>query len=484
MAERKSNLLFIFTDEQRSDTLGCYGNDRIRTPNLNALARESFIFENAYVTQPICTPSRSTIMTGLYPHTTGCLRNSSRLAADMPTLAEMLSPDYVRGYIGKWHLGDEVIRQHGFDQWISIEDMYRGGYSKPVYLSEMSSYHHFLGQHGLTPDTKAAGALTFSRERAARLPEALTKAAFVGQAAAQFIEENRGRPFALYVNFLEPHEPFTGPLDGLYDPMTLPVGPHFAKRPAEDASLKNRLMAEFWRRRVKPDATPEAEWRATRSRYWGLVTLVDKAVGVILQALEKSGTAEHTIVVFTSDHGDMMGDHGLMEKFVLYEESVKVPLLIRAPWLGRTEHRIAGRISQVDLAPTLLDLMQIPIPAALEGESRLGVLAGDKHLAANDVIVEWNGPSYLDFDEPLLGYSREQMLAIDRLPWRSLIAADGWKLNLCSGDQCELYDLNRDHFEQANRFDDPGQKNRIQELAQRIRVWQKKTNDMVLLPAV
>lgn len=92
MAERKFNLLFIFTDEQRSDTLACYGNDRISTPNLNALAQESFVFENAYVTQPICTPSRSTIMTGMYPHTTRCLRNSSRLAADMPTLAEMLSP--------------------------------------------------------------------------------------------------------------------------------------------------------------------------------------------------------------------------------------------------------------------------------------------------------------------------------------------------------------------------------------------------------
>ena len=108
-------MLFIFTDEQRADTLGCYGNDLVQTPNLDGLAAESLVFENAYVTQSVCTPSRSSIMTGLYPHSNGCVANNIPLRPETRTIAEMVSQEYVRGYYGKWHLGDEVVAQHGFD---------------------------------------------------------------------------------------------------------------------------------------------------------------------------------------------------------------------------------------------------------------------------------------------------------------------------------------------------------------------------------
>ncbi len=109
----KPNLLFIFTDQQRADTMACYGNTHVQAPNLNALADQSFVFDNAYVTQPVCTPDRSTIMTGLYPHTNGCVGNNVRLNPDVQTLAEMVSDDYATAYMGKWHLGNEVIAQHG-----------------------------------------------------------------------------------------------------------------------------------------------------------------------------------------------------------------------------------------------------------------------------------------------------------------------------------------------------------------------------------
>ena len=218
---RKPNLLFIFTDEQRADTMACYGNRWIHTPNLNRLAEESFVFQNAYVSQTVCTPSRSTIMTGLYPHTNGCTANNIPLRPETRTIAEMIDQDYVRAYYGKWHLGDEVIAQHGFDDWVSIEDMYRGHYSKEEYLSTMSDYHHFLVKNGFEPNGESHGSKVFGRTMAAKLPEEYTKAAFLGRRAAEFIRSHRDEPFALYVNFLEPHMPFTGPFNDLYDPAAI-----------------------------------------------------------------------------------------------------------------------------------------------------------------------------------------------------------------------------------------------------------------------
>ena len=136
----RPNLLFIFTDEQRADTLECYGNTVVQAPNLNALARRSFVFERPYVTQPVCTPARSSIMTGLYPHTNGCTENSIPLKPETMTIAEMVSPDYRCGYYGKWHLGDEVMPQHNFERWGSMEDTYRMHFTQEMYLERFSDY--------------------------------------------------------------------------------------------------------------------------------------------------------------------------------------------------------------------------------------------------------------------------------------------------------------------------------------------------------
>lgn len=228
----KPNLVFILTDQQRFDTMGCYGNDRIQTPILNKLASESFVFEHAYVTQPVCTPSRSSIMTGLQPHTNGCTSNNIYLKPEQRTIAEMISDDYLCAYYGKWHLGDEIIPQHGFEKWVSIEDYYRRSYSQKEYRSRFSNYHHFLIENGFTPDAESPeikdGMLgCFDRHMTARLPERFTKATFLGREAARFIRDHRQHPFVLYVGFLEPHEPYAGPFDEMYPPEGLPTGPHF-----------------------------------------------------------------------------------------------------------------------------------------------------------------------------------------------------------------------------------------------------------------
>ena len=329
---KQPNLLFLYTDEQAFDTLACYGNDWITMPNLNALADQSVVFDHAYVTQPVCTPSRSSLITGQWPHTNGCIRNNVALGADTACLPELLPPGaYVTGHYGKWHLGDEIFRQHGFDEWRNYEDDYIRFYSAGRDRQARSDYHHHLVAHGFEPDL--ADRNIFSRHCAARLPEAFGKPAYIAEQSIDFITRHADKPFVLYVNFLEPHMPYYGPRDDQYDPDAIPLPPNLndlsdASMPAKYFAM-SRKPTPCW---IEGYADRSADgWRALRTRYYGLCSLVDTHAGRILQALKEQGVWDDTIIVFTSDHGDMMGAHGQIAKGVMYEESVRVPLLIKLP---------------------------------------------------------------------------------------------------------------------------------------------------------
>ena len=230
---KQPNLLLIWTDQQRDDTLACYGNDTVRAPHLNGLADESFVFRNAYCAQPVCTPSRGTIMSGLWPHAHGARSNNIPLHAETQTIAEMVPSEYRRAYFGKWHLGDEIFAQHGWEEWSGIEDLYIKHYSDEARKSERSAYHHFLVRNGYAPDTeKEPGQTVFSRNFCAAMPEPFTKAGFLGREVSRFIHGlDRERPFLINVNFLEPHPPIFGPLNGLYDPDDLTLPETFGEPP-------------------------------------------------------------------------------------------------------------------------------------------------------------------------------------------------------------------------------------------------------------
>ena len=230
---------------------------------------------------------------------------------------------------------------------------------------------------------------------------------------------------------------------------------------------------------AREDVTTELGWRTLRAHYLANITLVDRMVGKITSALEDAGIAENTVVIFTSEHGDMMGDHGMLEKRSFFEEASRVPLLMKVPWLSREQTRIQGSVGHIDLVPTLLDLMGQDIPSDLQGKSLQPVLKGESDLSDNDVFVQWNGTSNEIPDRFLGSAEINRFLA---LPWRSVITPDRWKLNLCAGDQCELYDLNNDPHERSNLFNDPAQIDRIRDMAARIRTWQHNTGDTVPLP--
>ena len=473
---KSPNLLYIFTDQQRADTMGCYGNHQIETPALNALATDSFVFENAYVSQPVCSPARATMLTGLWPHTAGVPSCNVPLDADIPTIAEMLPESYDTAFMGKWHLGDEIFPQHGFKTWVGTEDQYRRGYSEAERLTEVSDYHHFLADKGYAPDIELLGEKVFSRHFAASLPEECTKAWYLGERAADYIRRQGDDPFALCVSYLEPHPPHTGPLNDYYDPDSLPTRPAFMRQPPDDAPLLNRLMAAYYMQSENYglDLRTDPGWRALLARYWGNITLVDRSVGRILKALEESGKAEDTIVVFTSDHGELMGDHGILGKTLMYEESIKVPMVLRAPMVDQPPRSVGGRFSHIDLVPTLMELLGLERPDRLQGRSRVPVLQGRENLDGDDVFVEWSGA---DGHAPA-GFGEAEPNRSMVHQYRTIVAADGWKLNLYGKGQGELYDLNSDPHELVNLYHREEQAGRISDLSERIRAWQEETGDV------
>lgn len=462
---RPPNLLFIITDQQRYDTLACYRDTGLNMPNLNALARRSTVFQRHYVTHAVCTPSRSSIMTGRCSHNTGCVHNNIPLPGDMLCLPEMLPANtFKSGHFGKWHLGDEIFAQHGFDVWKATEDAYIPHYSPQRDRNARSAYHHWLISRGVS---LPAGQDRFGRHDAANLPEALGKPAFIVNQVSAFIRDAAadGKPFVAFASFLEPHNPYHGPRDAQYEPAEIPLPPNFNHEFGPDDFFKWKRIQRRLRRKGFHGIPlkDQADWRQLISRYWGLCSLVDTHVGRILEALRESGQGDNTIIVFTSDHGDMMGSHRLITKNKPFDESARVPFILHLPG-QRRQREIAVPTSSVDLAPTLVDCLGFAdrLPEDLDGSSLRPVLAGNGEPA--DVVMEWNNWGKKD-PRP-----------------RSIVSQNLWKLTYGANGAYELYDLSTDPFEMVNLVNEARNRPRMQKLVRRIRDWQIRTGDSTLLP--
>ena len=487
------NLLFLWTDEHRAAATGAYANPRINTPNLDRLAATGTLFEHAYCAQPVCTPSRGSVLTGLYPHTHGATHNNVPLPAGVPTIAELLQPHgYFCGYAGKWHLGRELSPQHGFEWWASMEDGYVANHARDGF----STYHHWLLSKGYQPpDTASDGSKIFSRGTAARLPEAAGKPAFLAEQARRFLDQHHGQrpgdPFALYVNFLEPHMPFFGPWDDRYPPEDMTLPETWYAPPDPGMPLRHRLRRDEYLglhgRNRHVDTNDEAGWKRLVARYWGLVSLVDKYIGQILDHLAALGLADDTIVVYSTDHGDMMGDHRLIAKGVPYEGSSRVPLIVRAPHVAGVEpRRLATPVTQVDLLPTLLEALGVDVPAGAQGTSLLPLMRdGDRAPDDAQVVSEWSGArdgvaaDGHRIDPADAGRAGAPQRTIRRGPW---------KLTVDLAGEHELYHLHSDPDERRNLMFDtrlretPGAADAANDLWSRLRTWQARTADALALP--
>ena len=457
-----------------------YGNRAIKTPHLNRLASQSVVFEKAYVTQPVCTPNRSAVMTGLWPHANGCTMNNIPLRPETQCLPELLDdPDYHTAYMGKWHLGDEIFAQHGFQQWVSME-YYDSYYGPDRDRDKKPDYHDFLLEKGYRPDSSKGR--QFSRGFAARRPIEHCKPAFLASRACEFLRRRRNDPFVLNVNFLEPHMPFFGPLDDLHRPEDVVLPKNFDDPLEENEPLRYRINREHCRAKYGKD---EQTIRQLIARYYGLVAQVDRSVGTILQTLDALGLADDTIIVYTSDHGDMMGSHQMVEKCVMYEEAARIPWLMRVPWLG-TRGRVCSKpVSQIDMVPTLLDLMGKQTGESLPGQSLAGPIEGrpgyEKQMTEDHVFIEWHpgqgsvrGGPHADRMA-----SKETLQRLAKENSRAVVSPDGWKLCLSDADKNQLFNLNEDPGETRNLYDADGQADTIGRLTEKIHQWQEQTADPV-----
>src|SRR6266851_782841 len=465
---RKRNLIVFLPDQQRADTIACYGQGKVHSPNLGKLASESIVFSRAYVTHPVCTPSRSSLMTGMWPHANGCTRNSVPLDPQFQALPQLLqNKDYHTAYIGKWHLGDEAIPQRGFQKWVSTEGV--------------SDYSRFLIEMGLTPD-KPDG--SFTTLAVSNLPLDLSKPKFLEERAIQFIERHRGEPFILVVAFAEPHSPYNGPLNNEHALSEVELDFTATAPLTDNIPLRYRLMREWQQAEAALDRKRRAdlfffgiapdEYRSIKQRYLGLVTLIDQSIGAILDSLEKTGLTDNTIVVHTSDHGDSMGAHQLFAKEVMFEEAVRVPYLIRLP--GERRCRIVSRaVGHIDFVPTLLDLLGEPKPSQCAGKSRVPLMRGEE-MAPESIFIEW-APNRTKIKKGTSLAPRRMVKRAVEESTRTVISPDGWKLSLRDKDLNELYNLADDPFETRNLYSDGQCAAIISRYADEIHCWQESVKD-------
>jgi arylsulfatase A-like enzyme len=467
-AERKPNLLLLLPDQQRADTISCYGGIKVYAPNLNKLASESVAFERAYVTHPVCTPSRSSLMTGTWPHINGCTRNNVPLDRRFRVFPELMEDrDYRTAYIGKWHLGEEGPAGCGFQQWISTDDH--------------GDYVNFLVSAGVAPD-KPNG--RFSKLAISNLPLELSRPKFLEKHACEFIEKHHRDPFILVVGFVEPHSPYNGPLNNEHplDQVDLDVTATLPE--SENIPLRYRLMREWQQTEAMLDRerlpvqlffgiTPE-EYRSIKQRYLGLITLVDQSVGVILECLERFGLSGDTIVVHTSDHGDSLGAHHLFGKETMFEEAARVPLLIRLP--GQKMGKIVLQpVSHIDLVPTLLDLLRQPRHPQCVGKSLLPVINAEVAPPEN-AFLEW-APNRTKVKKGTSLARRRMVKRAVEESTRAVVTREGWKLCLRDKDSNELYNLNDDPWETHNLYENRQYAPVISRLTGEIHRWQESAND-------
>lgn len=401
----KPNLLHIFADELRAMALSCAGNPNLQTPNMDRLAGEGARFTRMYTPSPLCTPARSSMMTGLLPHNTGAVDNMIRMRTDNHCIAELtLARGYRTAHIGKWHLegtdGGEAAydfvpkeRHRGFEYWAGFEHGHRYWKGK-YYLKEEKPIQY----GGYEPDVQTDQAI-------------------------EFIKKNKDGPWHMDLSWGPPHFPLaqTKPED-------------IARFEPADIILRANVPEKY-----------AIEARQDHAAYYAMTANLDWNLGRILSVIDELGLADNTIVIFTSDHGDMLFSHGQHYKRRPQEESVLVPFLIRFPGEIAPGLVVDTVASLVDEVPTVLDLMGIETPV-LDGISHSAFLCGSEY---------GSGPESVYMQCPRLGCREYDPGPFSQNPWRA-VCTERYKatyLKMNDGKSVrmiQLYDLAADPLEMSN----------------------------------
>lgn len=364
------NLLFVMTDQQRADCLGAEGNRKIRTPNLDRLAREGTRFRHAYSSTPTCTPARAALLTGLAPWNHGML-GYGEIPRQFPyekprALAEL---GYSTATIGKNHFAP-WRNSHGYEQMFLDEHAVMDRRT----IQERTDYEawFYAQEPFLNPYATGLGWNDYAAKPFA-LPERLHASTWTGDTAVRYLDKYKDdRPFYLKVSFIRPHSPYDPPQRILdqYRDVEMPVAQvgRWAAKYAKPSSDR----PDIWHGRLNPSVVAN-----TRRGYYACVTQVDEQIGRILEVLEKQKKLDETLIVFTSDHGDMTGDHNLWRKSYPYESSARIPMIVRLPGaLGGQV--IDAPVELRDIFPTLLDGAGATPSRQLDGDSMLKLVRNPK----------------------------------------------------------------------------------------------------------
>jgi len=352
----RPNVLFIFTDQQRADALGADGNPVIKTPHLDRIAREGALFRSAYTASPVCVSARCSLILGQYCHRTDCYDNGYKMPEDRPSFMQLLTAAGYRTHgIGKMHFTPDKMalrgletREHQEELRLKVEE---DDYLKLLAESGFGHVHDAFGQRGEM----------YYVPQPAQMPARLHGTQWVGDRAVDFIRTaEKGRPFLLWASFIHPHPPFSPPTpwNKLYRAALMPL-PHCPQQCEQWHTWWNRHQNRY---KYRDNGIDNNLVRCMRAYYWACVSFIDFHVGRMLEALAEGGLLDETLIIHTSDHGEMLGDYNCFGKRTMLDASARIPLLARYP-----ERFAAGRVcsapaSIVDLMPTILSAAGVKAP--------------------------------------------------------------------------------------------------------------------------
>ncbi len=386
---KRPNVLVLYTDQQRWDTIRAGGHEHLHTPNLDALAARGTLFDKVFCNSPVCMPSRASMLSGQYPSSMGTTCNGIEFPEDIQCIHTYLKPyGYHTANIGKLHFRNHASHQrdhrdpnpsYGFDTHIISDEpgCYDDAYIKWVEMRDPQAVEHcrcdtppaWRGKPVRVHDRSGFAPYVFKG------PEDLTHTAFVADETIQYLRQQKDRPFFCVSGFYAPHCPINPPqrFVEMYDAESLPL-PYF--NPGENRG-----------------DVPDEHWRKIKAYYYALISHVDDQVGRILSELKALGLEENTLVIFTSDHGEHLGDHGQMGKSQPWDSSARVPLIVSYPKAFNPQPMKSPMIEHVDLAPTILDCCGVQVPDVMQGRSFRPLLTGEPYKERTSAFMEIRKPA-------------------------------------------------------------------------------------------
>ena len=451
----------MMSDQHKPDALGVAGDRVARTPNLDGFARTATRFSNCYCSNPVCTPSRASLLTGLYTHNHGAFNNNTPWPFEHKTLAHMFSgAGYMSALVGKMHFVD--AQNHGFDYHIDFNDWYQfldpkarlhadalGHPNSGSGLPQVDDFWRDFGDPWKDAREKDDRKGAVAVGSVSKIPEEEQFDSFVARESIRFLKQHGQKPFFLVTSFLKPHDPFT-PSQRFADMFR----PEDMKLPATWGKIDLSTVPQEIRRSIEhAGPTPELDDPEQAKRriafYYANLAQMDDNAGKVLRALHDLNLENDTIVLYTADHGEMLGEHKLWDKFQFYESSVRVPLLVRVPGLpaGDVSRTLVGN---VDVAATLAELTGLHAPNQTDGASFAADLRAPSKTRDTTVFSEYN-----------LGNRRAKYM----------IRRGDWKYNYYTHDTAELFNLRDDPDEMHNLAALPQFKAKADELKARIFAW-------------